>query len=95
MTIDLGAWISGVLGSGFRKIGVGCVPTLRNAKSRRVRKIKPPAVTNDHVGGSLREELPMIKISGNEESELAHVHYPDTRNCNTITTVNQGDRAGP
>jgi hypothetical protein len=95
MTVDLGAGISGVRGSSFRKIGVGCVPTSRNAKSRRVRKIKPPVVTNGHVGGRLREELPKIGISGNGESELAHVHYPDTRNHDMITVVDRGDSTGP
>ena len=36
-----------------------------------------------------------IKISGNGESELARVHYPNTQNYNTITVVDRGDNTGP
>jgi hypothetical protein len=68
MTVDLGMGISGVRGSGFRDIGVGCVPTTRNAESLRVQKIKPPVMMNGHMDERLREELPKTGISRNEES---------------------------
>jgi hypothetical protein len=47
------------------------------------------------MGGRVREELMEIRILGNGESELAHVHYPDTQNCDTITVVDRGDSEGP
>jgi hypothetical protein len=50
---------------------------------------------NGHVGRILREEIPKTGISGNGESELAHVHYPDTQNHDTIITIDQGDSTGP
>jgi hypothetical protein len=52
-------------------------------------------VTNGHVGGRLREELPKTRISGNRESELTHVHYLDTLNRDMITVVDRGDNTIP
>jgi hypothetical protein len=57
MNVDLGKEISGVRGSGFRKIGVGLCSNFEKREVSTSSENKPQVMATSQMGGRLREEL--------------------------------------
>jgi hypothetical protein len=57
MTVDLGEGISGVRGSGFRKIGIGLCSNFVKREVPTSSENKPQVMATGRMGGRLREEL--------------------------------------